>query len=72
MGVSVRWRHLDGGGPPIDEVGQLALADALQALVHLRRVHLTLHITNTPSCSYGITLQLPDSFLPASLQFKAP
>ena len=34
--------RLDGGGAPLDEVGQLALADALQALVHLRRVHLAL------------------------------
>ncbi len=37
--------HLDGGGAPLDEVGQLALPDALQALVHLRRVHLALHRT---------------------------
>ncbi len=35
-------KHLDGGGAPLDEVGQLALADALQALVHLRGVHLPL------------------------------
>lgn len=62
MGVSVMWRHLDGGGPPVDEVGQLPLADALQALVHLRRVHLTLHITSSNYCSYGITLELPNSF----------
>ncbi len=27
--------HLDAGGAPLDEVGRLALADALQALVHL-------------------------------------
>ena len=37
--------HLDGGGAPLDEVGQLALADALQALVHLRRIHLALRVT---------------------------
>lgn len=34
--------HLDAGGPPVDEVGGLALAYALQALMHLAGVHLAL------------------------------
>jgi hypothetical protein len=38
-------RHLDGCGAPLNEVGQLSLADALQALVHLRGVHLALHMS---------------------------
>ena len=35
--------YLDTGRAPLNEVGQLALPDALQAFVHLRGVHLTLH-----------------------------
>lgn len=42
VGRATRKRHLDGGGAPRDERRQLALADALQRLVHLRRVHLAL------------------------------
>ncbi len=42
-----REQHLDGCWPPVDEVGQLALTDALQALVHIRRVHLTLRSMQT-------------------------
>eukprot|EP00983_Pelagomonas_calceolata_P043629 1138986-Pelagomonas_calceolata.AAC.2 len=34
--------HLYAGRTPLDEVGGLALTDALQALVHLRRVHISL------------------------------
>ena len=34
---------LYAGGAPLNEVGQLAFPDALQALVHLSRVYLTLH-----------------------------
>jgi hypothetical protein len=35
--------YLYGGWSPGYEVGQLALSDPLEALVHLGRVHLTLH-----------------------------
>ncbi len=35
--------YLDGGRSPGYEVGQLALPDSLEALVHLGGVHLTLH-----------------------------
>ena len=35
-------------GAPLYEVGQLAFTDALQALVHLSRVYLTLHARSTP------------------------
>jgi hypothetical protein len=35
--------YLDGGRSPGYEVGQLTLSDTLEALVHLGRVHLTLH-----------------------------
>ena len=39
---SIVWCHLNGGGTPRDELGQFALADALEALVDLRRVDLAL------------------------------
>mmetsp|Transcript_14394 Transcript_14394/g.35705 ORF Transcript_14394/g.35705 Transcript_14394/m.35705 type:complete len:245 (-) Transcript_14394:1041-1775(-) len=42
VGALLGQRHLDGRGPPLDEVGRLALPDALQALVHLRGVHIAL------------------------------
>ena len=35
-------RHLDRGGAPGNEGAELALADSLERLVHLRRVHLAL------------------------------
>ena len=35
---------LYAGRAPLNEVGQLALSDSLQALVHLRWVHLSLHM----------------------------
>ena len=47
--------HLDGGGAPLDEVGQLALANALQALVHLRRIHLALRFTASSLLSKRFT-----------------
>ena len=36
-------QHLDAGGRPLDEVGQVVLPDVAQALVHLGGVHLALH-----------------------------
>jgi hypothetical protein len=38
--------YLNGGRSPGYEVGQLALSDPLEALVHLGWVHLTLHNNN--------------------------
>jgi hypothetical protein len=38
--------YLNGGRTPGYEVGQLALPDPLEALVHLGGVHLTLHNNN--------------------------
>lgn len=35
--------NLDGGWPPLDEVGQSPLADALQGVVHLGGVHVALN-----------------------------
>ena len=35
---------LYAGRAPLNEVGQLALSDSLQALVHLRWIHLSLHM----------------------------
>lgn len=36
-------QHLDGGGAPLDEVGQPPLPDAHQGLVELGGVHVALH-----------------------------
>ena len=38
VGRAARERDLDRGGPPGDEVGELALADAEEGLVDLGRV----------------------------------
>mmetsp|Transcript_6375 Transcript_6375/g.15510 ORF Transcript_6375/g.15510 Transcript_6375/m.15510 type:complete len:204 (-) Transcript_6375:430-1041(-) len=47
VGRLLAQRDLDAGGPPLDEVGQLALPDPLQRLVHLSGVHLPLdHVQN--------------------------
>ncbi len=35
-------RHLDRSGTPGDEIRQFPLSDALQRLVHLSRVHISL------------------------------
>ena len=39
----VKGVHLDAGRGPLNEVSQVVLADVAQALVHLRRVYLSLH-----------------------------
>ena len=39
---------LYAGRTPLNEVGQLALSDSLQALMHLRWVHLSLHMECQP------------------------
>lgn len=50
--------NLYASWPPLYEVGQLALSDALQALVHLCGIHLTLHTTQATSAAVLLPLQL--------------
>ena len=58
--------HLDRCWSPVNEVGQLPFPDPLQALVHLRRVHLSLHTPSCPSTTVEID-RLIDCLLASNL-----
>lgn len=58
--------HLDAGGAPLYEVGQLALSDSLQTFVHLSGVNLTLQ------CMQRKLTAVPGSLTACVTQLKEP